>query len=470
MTKEEINKQVLGLFNDNNYQQLKAYYSKTTIFNVFGMERSETRHSAFLCWLLDVNASHGLGDEPMKKLLRLYASKLDDDNAFRVLLMTGNYELQLTDITTEKITAAIEDGRQNRTKRRDRMDLWATMTLKDSGDNEQRIALVIENKIYSGEGINQTERYHWFVTSVCGKDVRPIELFLAPQKPKSLSCQAFVFISYQELLDSVIMPLAHLNMPVEAAQIVSDYIRNLSKPSTAIDGNTYSILAISTTEKEKLMELYNDHKGLFNIAMVAGNIQKIGKYKVCKDSIEGIECLDSLEEMWRSNEELFKVIISVLMENPEQMMFSLNIYDSVMKDTNRDTTRYNVIYDSKLIGYHLSQAQTALHVFKAYLLNNPQTSMEDLRNAFPRELNNYHYFQNLKYLFYPAAADNPAWDCGKLEGKFGHGDFYTKEEDLLNAKDGKVMCVKWWKKTDGSFQKLVEYVNNNYPYIIIEEY
>lgn len=468
MTKEEINKQILGLYNDSNYQELKAYYGKTTIFNVFGIERSETRHSAFLCWLFDVNASHGLGDEPMKKLLRLYASKLEVDDTFCIMLMTGNYEVQLTDIVTEKTTSPIEDGRKKRIKRRDRMDLWATMTLMDSAGIKQRLALVIENKIYSREGKNQTERYHHFVTNVCGKDVRPIEIFLAPEKPKSLTCKDFVYITYQELLDSVIMPLAYQNMPVEAAQIVSDFIRNLSKPSTAIDGNTYSILAISTMEKDKLIKLYNDHKDIFNIAMVAGNMQKIKDKS--KDLIEGIENLNLLEELWCSNEDLFKVVISVMMEKRELMRLDPKIYKSVLKETNRDTTRYNVLLNDELIGYHLTQAQTARHVFKAYLLRNIKASMKDLRNAFPRKLNNYHYFQNLQYLFYPAAADNPAWDCGKLKGKFGHGDFYTKDEDLLNAKDGKVMCVRWWKKTDGSFQNLVNHVNNNYSYIKIVDY
>ena len=52
------------MYNDSTYQELKAYYDKTTIFNVLGVERSETRHSAFLCWLLNANASHGLGEEP----------------------------------------------------------------------------------------------------------------------------------------------------------------------------------------------------------------------------------------------------------------------------------------------------------------------------------------------------------------------------------------------------------------------
>ena len=52
MNRQEANRQILDMYNDSTYQELKAYYEKTTIFNVLGVERSETRHSAFLCWLL----------------------------------------------------------------------------------------------------------------------------------------------------------------------------------------------------------------------------------------------------------------------------------------------------------------------------------------------------------------------------------------------------------------------------------
>lgn len=38
------------MYNDSTYQELKAYYDKTTIFNVLGVERSETCYSAFLCF------------------------------------------------------------------------------------------------------------------------------------------------------------------------------------------------------------------------------------------------------------------------------------------------------------------------------------------------------------------------------------------------------------------------------------
>lgn len=469
MNRQEANKQILDMYNDSTYQELKAYYEKTTIFNVLGVERSETRHSAFLCWLLNANASHGLGEEPMKKLLRLYATKMDDDSSFRIMLMTGDYELEMNDIVTEKSTSDEQGSKGGKSKKKDRMDVWATMTLKDIAGNEQSLALVIENKIYSGEGAEQTERYHQYVISnVLGKDTKPVEIFLTPAGAKAPSCKSFIHISYQELLDSVILPLAHRDMPAEASQIISDYIRNLSKPSSAADGK-YTILATSATEKAKLMTFYNKFHTLFHLALVAGNV-KVQRKKECRQLMEETDKQELLAGLWHSNEDLFKVIISVLKEYPEQMMLNPDVYDNVFKETNRDTTKYNVICDGTYVGWHLNQAQTALHVFRAYLQNTPDASLDDLRKAFPRELNNYSYFQNLLYLFYPAADDNPAWDCGKLEGQRGTGDFYTNEKDLLVVRGERIMCVKWWKKTDGSFQQLIEHVRQNFPYIQIEEY
>lgn len=56
--------EVLSLLNSEAFQSLRSYYDDTTIFNVMGVERSENRHSSFLCWLFSTNSSHGLGDKP----------------------------------------------------------------------------------------------------------------------------------------------------------------------------------------------------------------------------------------------------------------------------------------------------------------------------------------------------------------------------------------------------------------------
>ena len=57
----DVKQKIVELYNDSDYQALSAFYNKTTVLNVFGIERSENRHSAFLRWLIDSRSKHGLG-------------------------------------------------------------------------------------------------------------------------------------------------------------------------------------------------------------------------------------------------------------------------------------------------------------------------------------------------------------------------------------------------------------------------
>ena len=154
-----VNEKIMEMYNDSNYQELRDYYSKTTIFNVLGIERNENRHSSFLCWLFDGDSSHGLGDEPMKKLLRLYASKMGDgvNDNLKIMLMAGNYDLRISEILTEKsIKKVITKDTSGR------IDIWAKMTLVNKEEeNDIPIVLIVENKIYSSEGENQTKDYNY---------------------------------------------------------------------------------------------------------------------------------------------------------------------------------------------------------------------------------------------------------------------------------------------------------------------
>lgn len=57
---------ILAVNNSNEYQALKEYYGKSTLFSCLGIERNENRHSAFIAWLLDNKSEHGLGTLPLK--------------------------------------------------------------------------------------------------------------------------------------------------------------------------------------------------------------------------------------------------------------------------------------------------------------------------------------------------------------------------------------------------------------------
>ena len=53
-----LERDILRIKNNPIYQELKGYYSQSTIFSALGIERNENRHSAFLCWLLDPKSDH----------------------------------------------------------------------------------------------------------------------------------------------------------------------------------------------------------------------------------------------------------------------------------------------------------------------------------------------------------------------------------------------------------------------------
>ena len=55
MSNNKIKNDILTFYNNQIFQELKAYYGKTTLFNILKIERNENRHSAFLAWLLDEN-------------------------------------------------------------------------------------------------------------------------------------------------------------------------------------------------------------------------------------------------------------------------------------------------------------------------------------------------------------------------------------------------------------------------------
>ena len=133
---------ILCLLNSKAFQELKSFYEETTIFNVIGAERSETRHSAFLSWLFSPDSSHGLGTEPLKLFLRLVATlkwgRQIFDGSLYTKVLAGNYELELLEpIELEKNVGKLSDGKG---QDKDRRDVWmvAGLTYEDNGEIRQK--------------------------------------------------------------------------------------------------------------------------------------------------------------------------------------------------------------------------------------------------------------------------------------------------------------------------------------------
>lgn len=492
---------ILELYKKTEYQKLNAYYSQSTVFNVLGVERSENRHSAFLAWLFNPESTHGLKESPLRKFLSLVATKaIDQDKCnsqeVREHLITGNYSLQLDCIKTEQSIIGLANGDTNDFKdvvetgqnggfkqdANNRFDIWMLLNIKfaDENDVEQQwcIPVVVENKIYSSEGNAndekkaQTVRYHRAV-NILKKDFtqsQPLLVFLTPSDAKKgPTDQAFIHITYQDLLDHILQPCSILSASqassADARVLIDGYVRNLSCPSNR-DGEKikdYSILAIAETESFELETVFSSEAFQTSLCAIYPKEAQVlldGEFH----AVEGE--LTMMDQFWNANENLFKIVLHNHFKSDEEKM---KIVRKIVKVSNRDNTRYLVGLKADAWlndkGRPASKSEASFLIFKAYCeqwhKQNPSSSLsiEDLRQTFKTDLNSYYYNRWLSFLFYDF--DKEVTVDVKSNKYFGDKitnkntwDFYWDPDHQLPYVHGNVRSVKMWRKND--FEKLKE--------------
>ena len=482
---------ILNLINSIEFQELNSYYNEKTIFGALNVERNENRHSAFVAWWLNPKSEHGLGDAPLKLFLRLVATKewgesifkQNDKVDFYSRVLAGDYNITIReDFELEKSV-----GKLSSNNSKGRIDIWSALELtaedEDGKDSSLAVGMVIENKIYSNEGKNQTVRYFDAVNSYMKELPSEMEysgmgilLTATKQKP---SCDQFINITYQELLTYVIEPLMS-SVDADSSQFVEAFVRNLGRPALTENNKHYGVLAVSKKEKMLLERVVMNNRDIFENAFASlypsADVKKIigERYETLTS---GNDDDDNILRMhWDANEILFKAVIYHLYGEHSAKL------DNLFKSSNRDYSKYIVSYNGTEIfpGKRWSKAMTACAMFKAYLMEYPATTLAELRNAFPCEkLNAYYYDRYYNDMFYESNPDNVneagyeilTYTAGKYIGKEGLAkwDFYLNDEKLLPIENGQknAMCVKMWRK--GDFDKLVEFVEENYKFITIEE-
>ena len=488
-----INQSALALLSSKPFQELTAFYKQTTLFNVIGAERSENRHSAFLRWLLSPDSSHGLSTEPLKLFLRLIATLKWGQQTFGDVLyrkvLAGNYELELLEpIDVEKSVGKL--GASAKAANKDRIDLWTVVCLtydEDGEEKRQAFPIVIENKIYSKEGKDQTKRYYAAMSNYIDEkeketelEYKPIGLLLSPDN-QSADCDQFANMTYQQLLDHVLMPVSFMYMPAAECSFVKTYIHNLGRPSDN-SNHDYTPLAISQEEKQLINEVQQLAGNLIDEMLVAVYGSKmspiLGKEQFKElDKVGEEGDLRLLQELWDANEDVFKAVAYQKFADKKKDLAKL------LKGNNRDTTKFRVFYGSGnevFPGKRLSKAMTACAIFKAYLALKPQTTLEELRNAFPcKDINAYYwdnYYADLFYPYLPDQVDDNGEQCLEFTAKKRKGvkslacwDFYMKDDQLLPLANGteKAMCVKMWRR--GDFDRLIDHLQEMKEAITVEE-
>lgn len=174
----DLDRQALeDLVVDNaDLERLESLLGQFNIFEAVGMVRQELRHSDFLGFLLDPRQPHGLGDAFLRKFLQ------------RALVATRGTPLPVSLID---------------------LDVWGlddVLVLREWNNidllllsEENRLAVVIENKIGSGEHSGQLERYRC-VTSQHYDGWALLALYLTPEGA-SPSETSYLPVGYRQVAD-----------------------------------------------------------------------------------------------------------------------------------------------------------------------------------------------------------------------------------------------------------------------------
>jgi uncharacterized membrane protein len=255
-------------------QRLKAIYYNQTLPEIFAVSRKELTHSSFLAWLFATSSNHGLGTAPLVQLLELYVLKSREqkknwitDELLNAIITRDFYISGCTSVTEKAVVTPNAKGRA---------DIVLTSEIHFPNLSLNKLKIVIENKVYSNEHSNQTQKYFDYYESIKGEKEKVLYIYLTPLTSiADANCPEFIHVTYQDLLDHVFEPIRRLSDISQRTQfILNEYISSLSIPVDVIEDSNVthiqtSILAIGMEEKELLKAFWDKNKELIKAALIA---------------------------------------------------------------------------------------------------------------------------------------------------------------------------------------------------------
>jgi hypothetical protein len=271
MSIAELRSEIVRFNNDTTVQRLSGYYNKKTYPEILGVSRRELSHSSFLAWILNPSESHGIGDFGIRRFFEIlmmskfWPTELDSQRLFDDLI-TGNFEL-----TRSLVQREVSIGSYGR------VDLLAELHFT-AADRQFPLRVILENKVFSTEGKDQTKRYYSYFT---GRDNETVNLFvyLTPLSTLDLEelseqeCEDkhFIQINYQELVDSLLEPIMEQPIGPETRFVIGQYIQSLSQPSMEEENDFERgmIMAIGKEERELLQKFWMGNQKIIQAALYA---------------------------------------------------------------------------------------------------------------------------------------------------------------------------------------------------------
>ena len=197
MVDKEIEKSLTDFLLDIDcLQELSKWSDKFNIFDVLKASRNEIRHSNMLAWLLDANENHGLGDNYTKHFFQNLIQNSDiEENIFKFMLM----DFYSFSVYRE----------------------WKNIDIMLLSE-EEKVVVVIENKIGSHEHDNKRVRYEHIINSEY-PDYKKIFIYLTPDGEEPSSDNWIVF-TYERAVEILAKLSTSIDLLPDIRLLINNYI------------------------------------------------------------------------------------------------------------------------------------------------------------------------------------------------------------------------------------------------------
>ena len=379
-----IEKLIISHNKDAQNRKMVAFYDRKSTMEKMGIARSETAHSAFLANLLKSDNGLGLEESTIMWLLHILIEREDNATAYStspiptdvkaaVLSQTLKYDIE--EITTEKVIDDVAHSyfaaHYNNKKCDDRLDIY--IKLKVNGLSVKYLEIVIENKVLQDENgpksknssgydsLFQTQRYYTACSHKKPSDTAQLFVFLTPdevEEETKAKDKHFIQISYQDVLDTIIIPQLDNNMLTSnERQELENYVDALNLPTLDIQAKKRIVMAMTEEARTDKQTYLKKNKELI-----------INVIKAKEKEASNSSSLTQEEQ------------ILVSFADKRKNLFAAHGMDF---DTIKPTYYFVFITDGDTYRIaHLCTADVAVNFAKLYYKYNPVSSIKQLNDNF----------------------------------------------------------------------------------------
>ena len=316
MDNNEFIQELVRFNNSSVVKSLQDTYSSKSFFDILEITRDEKGHSHVIKWLFSLNHLPCEWQHyPIMNFLDLVIQnaqkqKIGINKELADSILLREVTVSVENIELEKSTTGVTATNNKGNQSNGLIDIFIECNVVFKYEDQkktQKLKICIENKVDSSEHDSQTWKYYAYLAGnkaiedkgftkeenkeenittygikidddgtelkICynknsynysKKEEIQFFVFLTPQKNEQVSCPHFIIVTYQELMDSVLVKLSKQeNLLPKDKLFLEEYMNALSIPF--IDEKTNKelpILAIREEDEKRLCDFYEENKKL----------------------------------------------------------------------------------------------------------------------------------------------------------------------------------------------------------------